>query len=136
VTKRYPALPVLCVGAVFYGLGLGSIALGNGFWSFLPGMIIMSTGELIMSPTTSTFTADCAPADSRGRYMSIFGLSWPIGAGVGPVIAGFLSEQVAPVAMWYGGLAFGLLSAVSFLLMSLRWRKPIIQPDFQPPEAI
>jgi MFS family permease len=136
VTRRFPALPVLSLGAVFYGIGLGSIALGSGFWSFVPGMVIMTTGELIMSPTASTLAADLAPADSRGRYMSIFGLSWPVGAGIGPVVAGFLSEQFAPAAMWYGGMAFGLLSAACFLIMSLRWSWPARQARHHPPESL
>lgn len=136
VTRRYPPLPVLCVGAIFYGLGLGSIALGSGFWSFLPGMIIMSTGELIMTPTATTLTAELSPADSRGRYMSIYGLSWPIGAGVGPVVAGVLSEQIAPVAIWYGGMAFGLVSALAFLAMALRWPEASRRATRQPPESL
>ncbi len=136
ITKRFPALPVLSVGAVFYAAGLGSISLGSSFWTFLPGMIIMSTGELIMSPTATTLTANLSPPDMRGRYMSLFGLSWPIGAGIGPVMAGFLSEKFAPVGIWYGGMVFGLISALGFLLMTLRWpgsTRPISQP---PPERL
>jgi MFS family permease len=120
VTKHRPALPVLGIGALFYAVGVGSIALGTGFWSFVASMAVLTVGELIMTPTATALVAELAPADMRGRYMSIYGLVWPIGSGTGPIIAGFLSDQFAPVAMWYGGFVLGLIGAAGFFLMSRR----------------
>ena len=45
----------------------------------------MTIGELILVPTSSTYVANLAPIDKRGRYMSLYGLSWPVGAGIGPL---------------------------------------------------
>ena len=49
------------------------------FAYFWISMVVMTVGELILVPTASTYAANLAPVDKRGRYMSIFGLSWKAG---------------------------------------------------------
>lgn len=117
ITKRFPALPVLAVGAVFYTLGIGSVASGSTFIAFWTCMVIMTVGELIMSPTLTTLVANIAPPDMRGRYMSIYGLTWGVGVGIGPVIAGLTSDYFFTAAMWYVGAIFALLSVAGFLIL-------------------
>jgi len=129
VTKRYRALPVLSLGALFYAFGVGSVALGRGFWAFWVSMIIMTIGELIMTPTATTLVANLAPAEMRGRYMSLYGLTWGLAAGIGPVLGGFLNDQVGPSAIWYGGLVAGLLSSAGFFMLSRRFQRPAIMKD-------
>jgi MFS family permease len=118
IAKRYPALPVIGLGALFYAVGVGSVALGAGFWAFVISMVIMTVGELILTPAATNMVAELAPVDMRGRYMSIYGLGWPIASGVGPILGGFLSDNIAPVAMWYGGGMLGLLGAVGFFILA------------------
>jgi len=117
-TKRHTSLPVLALGALFYGLGVGSVALGQSFGAFWLSMVIMTIGELIIAPTGTSFTANLSPPDMRGRYMGVYGLTWAVGMGIGPVIGGYLSDRIAPVAIWYSALVFGLIAALAFLLLS------------------
>ncbi|MCC6146322.1 MAG: MFS transporter [Anaerolineaceae bacterium] len=124
--RDHPAMPVLAVGALFYALGVGGIALGTGFWGFALAMIIMTIGELVMTPTAVSLVASVAPTDMRGRYMSVYGLTWPVAAGIGPILGGLLYDHISPVSMWYGGFLFGLASAAGFLIL---WRKPPTQQD-------
>jgi MFS family permease len=127
IAKRFPALPVIGIGALFYAVGVGSVALGAGFWAFVISMVIMTVGELILTPAATNMVAELAPVSMRGRYMSIYGLGWPIASGVGPILGGFLSDTIAPVAMWYGGGMLGLLGAVGFFIMArmVRASKPV-----------
>jgi MFS family permease len=118
LTSRYPHLPVLAVGALFYGLGVGSVALGHGFAAFLISMAILTIGELILVPTGIALAANLSPADMRGRYLGVYGLSWGVAFGVGPVLGGYLNDHLAPVAIWVGGLVFGLSAMVGFLLLA------------------
>jgi MFS family permease len=114
VTKQHPPLKMLTVGALFYAAGVGSVSLARGFWGFWLSMVIMTIGELIVMPTSSTYAAGLAPADMRGRYMSIYGLTWPAAMGIAPVTGGYLGDTFGPVTTWYGGLVAGLLSMVWF----------------------
>jgi len=114
VTKRHPPLKILTVGALFYAAGVGSVSLARGFWGFWLSMVIMTLGELIVVPTSSTYAAGLAPADMRGRYMSIYGLAWPAAMGIAPVMGGYLGDTFGPATTWYSGLVVGLLGMVWF----------------------
>lgn len=113
-TKRYPILPVLAGGAALYAIATGSIALMTGFWGFWLSMVMMTLGELVLVPTASTFVANQAPVDKRGRYMGIFGLTWSIAAGIAPIMGGLLNDNLGPRYIWVGGMLVGLLSVAAF----------------------
>jgi MFS family permease len=121
VTKRFKPLMVMTVGTAFYALATGSVALFSGFWGFWTCMVIMTIGELILIPTASTFTANIAPPDMRGRYMSIFGLTWSVAFGIAPILGGFLNDQFSPRAIWYGGAVIGAASILAFLYLNRRY---------------
>ncbi|MBN1963340.1 MAG: MFS transporter, partial [Anaerolineae bacterium] len=77
----------------------------------------MTLGELIVVPTATALAANLAPPDMRARYMGVFGLSYRVGSGVGPVAGGWLSDSVAPAATWYGAMICALTAAGGFLVM-------------------
>ncbi len=112
ITRRYNPLPVITVGMLIYALGTGSVALMSGFWGFWFSMVILTLGELTLVPTTSKYVADLAPADLRGRYMSVQWLGWGLARTVAPIIGGYLNDNIAPQAIWIGGLLLGLTSTL------------------------
>jgi MFS family permease len=120
VTKRFAPLLMLAAGSFFYAVGVGSVALGTGFWSFWTSMVIMTLGELILIPTATTYVANLAPAEMRGRYMSIYGLTWGIATGIGPVLGGFLHDHLGPTTIWVGAFFIGMISTTGFLLLRRR----------------
>jgi MFS family permease len=122
VTKRYKPLRVLALGSFFYTLGVGSVALGEGFWGFWTSMVILTTGELMLVPTASAYAANMAPPDKRGRYMSIYALTWGLAAGIGPILGGLLNDNLGPKTIWYGGAVVGLMSTLSFVWLAYRSR--------------
>ncbi len=131
-TIRSAALPVMASGALFYACGLGIYALSQGFAGFLLGMIVMTCGELLLVPTATAYSANLAPAHMRARYMGAFSLSFRIGAGIGPVMGGLLSDQIAPVATWYGGMISCLMAAAGFAFLARRWASVrAIEPEIQ-----
>lgn len=121
-TKHYQPLKIMGWGTLLYGLGVGSIALGGGFWGFWISMVIVTLGELMVIPTASSYTANRAPEKLRGRYMSILALTWGAGSMIGPLLGGFLNDQINPVAIWWGGGAAGTLGALIYFGMWLRKR--------------
>ena len=121
ITRRHPALFIVSVGMLVYGLGVGSVALMSGFWGFWLSMVILTFGELIVVPTASTYVANISPADLRGRYMSVYWLAWGISRAGAPLIGGWLNDNISPHAIWYGGFTIGLVSAIG--LMSIYWLK-------------
>ena len=118
ITKRYRPLPVMAIGTFFYTLGVGSVAFSHSFIGFWISIVVMTIGELILMPTASAYVAALAPPDMRGRYMSIAGLTWSAAAGIGPLMGGYLSDNIAPVATWYGGFLIGIIGILGFIFLS------------------
>lgn len=119
-TKKYEALPVIALGAVFYMLGVGMVSWMDSFYGFLACMVVMTIGELITAPSSSTYVANLAPADMRGRYMSLYGLTWAAASGIAPVMGGLIGDQFGTRAIWFGGAFIGMLSVIFFLLLARR----------------
>ncbi len=127
-TKRFKPNRVMALGALFYAIGVGSVAFGRGFWGFWLSMVIMTIGELILVPTSSTYAANLAPADMRGRYMGIYSLTWGVAEGIGPFLSTNLSKVLGPQYIWLTGGAAALISVPAFLLLSL-WQKKRASQD-------
>jgi MFS family permease len=115
VSKRFRPLRVQALGALFYAVAVFSIAFGRGYWAFWTSMVVMTFGELLLVPTSSTYAANLAPPDKRGRYMGLYGLTWLGAQSVGPVFGGFLSDSLGPQAPWLGGGLVGLISVIGYL---------------------
>ena len=118
ITRKHRPLPVLSAAMLIYALGTGSVALMSSFWGFWLSMVILTFGELTLVPTASKYVADRAPADLRGRYMSIYWLGWGLARTLSPIIGGFLNDNIEPHAIWIGGLLLGLTSALGLFLLN------------------
>jgi len=118
ITRRYRTLPVMATGMIIYALGVGSVALMTGFWGFWLSMVVLTFGELTIVPTASKYVADTAPADLRGRYMSVYWIGWGLARTLAPLIGGFLNDNIAPQAIWIGGLLIGLISALGLIALN------------------
>ncbi len=124
LTRRFLPPRMAALGMFFYAVGNGLVFFATGFWGFWVSMVVITIGELIVVPTSNTYVANLAPADMRGRYMSIYGLVHMIGIGVGPVFGGLLNDNFGPPSIWIGGLLVGLTSALGLFLLSRRERVP------------
>lgn len=126
LTRRHRPALMIAVGMLVYALGVGSVALMSNFTGFWISMVILTFGELILVPTGTAYAANRAPDDMRGRYMSVYLLTWGLARAAAPLIGGFLNDAIAPKAIWYGGLAFGLTSTLVLFLLAYRSRD--VQP--------
>lgn len=121
-TRRQPAAKMISVGMLVYALGVGSVAMMSSFWGFWASMVILTFGELILIPTGTAFAASRAPDNLRGRYMSIYWLTWGLARAVAPLMGGLLNDLISPKAIWLGGLAFGVTSSVVLFILYRRSR--------------
>lgn len=121
-TKRHNPLLVMAFGALFYAASSLIIAFGTGFWFFWAAMVVMTIGELVMVPTATTFSANLAPADKRGRYMSVHGMTNGLASATGPLLGGALNDYISPRSPWLAG---GLISAISVLLYYFLFRREV-----------
>ncbi len=125
--NRHRPSSAMVVGTLIYAISIFSVAFGEGFWWFWLCMVGATVGEMILVPTTTTFTSKLAPPDLRARYMSLYTFTWTIGTGLGPLLAGFAGDLFTPRAMWYTA---GLAGFASFLIfLSIHRSKSEILPE-------
>lgn len=117
LTQRVPRLLLTSLGALLYALGVFSVGFGSAFPHFILAMALYTFGEMMLVPTATAITADLAPAEMRGRYMGFLGLTWSIGFGIGPVVGGFISDNISPNAIWSITASTGLFAALIFLAL-------------------
>lgn len=116
--NRHRPQSAMVAGTLVYAISIFSVAFGEGFWWFWLCMVGATIGEMILVPTTTTFTSRLAPPDLRARYMSLYTFTWTIGSGLGPLLAGFASDIFNPRAMWYTAGFAGFASFFIFLRLA------------------
>jgi MFS family permease len=115
-------------------IGFGMFGLVAAFWLFMAAIVIITIGEMLVSPTMQTLTANFAPEAMRGRYMAVFGFAWMLPSAIGPGAAGLILDNFNPNLLWYIGAGLCTVSVIGFLLLHLRLGK---QSRFAPtPEAV
>lgn len=86
---------------------------------FLVGGVFLATalftvGELMHGTSASALAASAAPDEMRGRYLSVYQLSWSIPTALAPaVLTGLLS--VSPTIMWLALAVGTVVSALGML---------------------
>jgi MFS family permease len=83
-------------------------------------MVIITIGEMLVSPVGQALVAQFAPEDMRGRYMAVFGFSWVIPMAIGPLLAGLVMDNTDPRWVWYAAGILGLVAAGAFAWLE-RW---------------
>ena len=114
-TKRYHPQVMMATGHGIMGLGLALLVFGTSLPMLILSIIILTLGEMISSPVSSSYVAALAPESMRGRYMGFFGFHWSFATGLGPMMGLWLFAK-SPTTLWaMCGLA-GILSALIILI--------------------
>jgi MFS family permease len=118
--SRYAPFNVLALGALLYAVGFGMYGFVAGPLLFATAMVIITVGEMVLVPTGQALVARMAPADMRGRYMAVFGLSWALPTAFAPLLAGLIMDNYNPNWVWYAGGLVAALAAGGYFLLRLR----------------
>ena len=114
--SKYRPLIVMAVGTLLYAIGFGMYGFVASYLYFLLAMVIITIGEMFVSPVGQAIVARLAPEDMRGRYLAVYGFSWVIPMAVGPLLAGLLMDNADPRWVWYAAGLLGLVAAGAFAL--------------------
>jgi len=127
--KHRPPFLMMAFGTIFYAIGFVLFGFFTTFILFALNIVIITIGEMIVVPTSQALVAGFAPADMRGRYMAVAGLSWAIPSTIGPGLAGFIMDNYNPNLVWYIGGALCVLSVLAYYALHLRLGS---KPEFAP----
>ncbi|HNH05938.1 MAG TPA: MFS transporter [Anaerolineales bacterium] len=120
ITRRitnFPPMLMMAAGTFLYVIGFSMYGFVTTYAMFVAAMVIITFGEMVVSPVAQALVASFAPEEMRGRYMAVSGFSWGIPFAVGPYLAGLIIDGPSPHMLWYAAGIVGALSTVGFLVL-------------------
>jgi MFS family permease len=125
IEKRPPML-MMALGTFLYAVGFAMYGFTGTYPLFIAAMVVITIGEMVVSPIAQALVASFAPEQMRGRYGAVFGnLAWGIPFAVGPWLAGQLIDNVGPNWLWYACGIVGTISTLAYLILN-RIHSPVV----------
>lgn len=120
--SRYKLTTQLALGAFTYAIGYGMMGIFVGFEFFIAAMIVVTLGEIFMSPPSLTLTSHLAPEGRMGRYMGIFGFFVASGWSLGPLYGGVILDKFGHsyTQAWIMISSLAVVSGIGYLLFARR----------------
>jgi MFS family permease len=115
--KQKPML-MMAAGTALYAIGFAMYGFVTTYVMFALAMVIITIGEMVVSPFSQALVAQFAPEEMRGRYMAVFGISWGAGFAIGPFLAGLVLDNLNPNWLWYACGVLGMISALGFAALN------------------
>jgi MFS family permease len=116
--EKYKPMLMMAAGSLLYAIGFAMYGFVPTFALFVVAMIIITIGEMVVSPFQQSLVASFAPEDMRGRYMAVSGLSWSISFTVGPYFAGLILDSGNPSLLWAFCGIVGMLATLGFVVLN------------------
>ncbi len=122
---RYTLTAQIAAGALLYAVGYGTMGIFVGYEYFAMVMMVVTLGEVIMSPPTLTLTSRLAPEGRMGRYMGIHGFVVAAGWSFGPLYGGVILDHFSHnhALAWILISSVGLVACFGYL-----WLRRLLPP--------
>jgi MFS family permease len=127
--ERYKPMLIMAAGSLLYALGFALYGFVSTMALFVTAMVIITIGEMVVSPIQQSTVAQFAPEAMRGRYMAVSGLSWSLSFMVGPYFAGLILDGSNPNLLWILCGFIGLLATLGFVTLNKTHRSAMQVPE-------
>jgi MFS family permease len=115
---RWPRFGALAAAALLLGGGFALTGLARSLPVYALSVAVWTLGEIAGATVAPAVVADLSPVDMRGLYQGVFGAAWGLALFTGPVLGGWVYENMGPATLWTGCLILGTVLAVGYLAMS------------------
>lgn len=103
---------VLIWSAATYGSGHA-----HSFWQMMAARAVVGVGEASYAAVAPTIIDDLAPADKKGKWLSVFYLAIPVGSALGYLLGGFIEKRWGWRVAFYAAGGPGALLALLCLFI-------------------
>jgi len=112
----------LALGSFVYFIGYGILGLFDSYSFLVAVVIVVTLGEIAMSPPSLTLTSRLAPEGRTGRYMGIYGFFVTAGWSLGPLYGGLFLDRFesSPALAWLLISSLALVSAFGYVMFGRR----------------
>jgi MFS family permease len=119
---------VLALGGALFAVGFGATALATTAATYAATIVVWTFGEMLLLPTAHTVIADLAPAERRGGYQGLYGVTWSVATIVGPLLGGAAAGTLGYPSLWLGCMGLATLGAGGhWLLFAPRLRARVVK---------
>jgi len=120
--KKGRMTTALIAGSLTYAAGYFLVGLAGSFMFLVVCMAIITTGEVLISPSGMTLVANLSPGNRKGRYMGIYGLAMHFGWSAGPFVGGLALDawMGRGVVLWSVLASLGAVSAAGYVWLRKR----------------
>jgi MFS family permease len=115
--ERFKPMLMVAAGTALYGFGFAMYGFTSTYMMFAVAMIVITIGEMVVSPFQQALVASFAPEQMRGRYMAVSGLSWGMAFAVGPYFAGLLLDSPSPNLLWVACGILGVITMIGYVIL-------------------
>ncbi len=107
----------LAAGSLFYFIGYGMLGFFTQFSMFALIIVVVTMGEMLMSPPSLTLTSRLAPEGRMGRYMGVYGFFVTAGWSFGPLYGGWILDNYGhvPHIAWLMIASIALVASVGYV---------------------
>jgi MFS family permease len=116
--EKFKPMLMMAAGTLLYAIGFSMYGFVSTFAFFIVAMVVITIGEMVVSPFQQSLVASFAPEHMRGRYMAVSGLSWSISFTVGPYIAGRILDGTQPHVLWIFCGVVGIIATLGFMFLN------------------
>ncbi len=108
----------LFISCILYGVGYLLYGYSVSYSMAIISMIVITTGEVIFSPSLTAYVSQIVPESKKGSYIGFHSMVAEFGRGFGVFMGSFLIDSFSPhfkQAPWYVVLIISVLSGVGFI---------------------
>jgi len=123
--EKYKPMLMMAVGTALYAIGFSMYGFTSSYLMFAAAMVIITIGEMIVSPFQQALVASFAPEEMRGRYMAISHLTWGVAFAAGPYLAGLVMDNLNPNLLWAACGILGTFAMIGFVILDKIHHSPV-----------
>ncbi len=121
ITSLVPSkrqLTALWIGSLIYAIGYFTVGVATSFVFLIGSVVVITVGEMIVSPTTMSYASIIADPEHKGRYLGFYNVSHSLGWSLAPLVGGVLLDSFTGRSIFIWGIISGLsvIAAGGFIL--------------------
>jgi MFS family permease len=123
--QKFKPMLMVAAGTALYGFGFAMYGFTSTYIMFAVAMVVITIGEMVVSPFQQALVASFAPEEMRGRYMAVSGLSWGMAFAIGPYFAGLLLDSTSPNLLWVACGILGVVTMIGYIVLDKIHHSPV-----------
>lgn len=85
---------LMTIGVLIWSAATYSSGHAHSFWQMMAARAVVGVGEASYAAVAPTIIDDLAPADKKGKWLSVFYLAIPVGSALGYLLGGFIEKRL------------------------------------------